>query len=121
MAVSASTTMAFEQEQRAALRILHGIENGNLAPSDVYNLVEDADPALIHLIFSWIRSHYPPSHPAADGVLGRLVAVCAYPKAAALMNEGASDPIVTWFNDGYEYRDVTAEAFIALIVEKLEG
>ena len=43
--------MAFEQEQRAALRILEGIEEGTMSTNESYGLVEDADPALVYLIF----------------------------------------------------------------------
>ena len=118
---SPTDEMSFEQEKRAALRILHAVENGGLTARATYDLVEDADPALIHLIFAWIRTHYPPHHPAAEGVLGRLVEVCRFPKVAGLMREGASDPIVTWFEDTYEYRELDAQGFIDLVVEKLEG
>jgi hypothetical protein len=34
---------------------------------------------------------------------------------------GGDDPIVTWFEDTYEYRDVDRDEFISMIVDKLEG
>lgn len=113
--------MAFEQETKAALRILEGITEGTMSSGDSISLVEDADPALIYLLFTWIRHRYGPSHPASDGVLGRLVAISNRPSVAAKMKEGQEDAVVEWFEDGYSYRDLDAAAFVALIIEKLEG
>jgi hypothetical protein len=114
--------MAFEHEQRAALRILHALEGGTMSTSATYGLVDDADPTLVYLIFTWIRAHYPSSHPAADAVLGRLAELCsAHPGVTTKVREGQADPIVEWFEDTYNYRELQAEEFIALVIEKLEG
>lgn len=114
--------MAFEHEQRQALRILEGIEQGSMNAAESYNVTEDADPALIHFIFNWLRAHYPASHPAGDAVMGRLAALCAaYPAIARKAKAGATDSVVAWFEDAYAYRELDAKAFVALIVEKLEG
>jgi hypothetical protein len=112
--------MALEQEQRAALRILEGIEEGTMSTTESYALVEDADPALIYLIFTWLRKRYA-DHPNADAVIGRLVEVSARPKVAKLMKEGQTDVVVEWFEDAYSYRKLEKEQFIELIIEKLEG
>jgi hypothetical protein len=114
--------MEFEHEQREALRILHGIENGIPTTTEVALLLEQADAALVHLIFAWLRSHYHSAHPAADGVLGRLVEVSSASRTIKTkMREGKDDPIVEWFEDEHGYRDFGAVEFIALIVEKIEG
>jgi hypothetical protein len=34
---------------------------------------------------------------------------------------GEQDPIVTWFEDAHEYRDLERSEFISMIVDKLEG
>jgi hypothetical protein len=112
--------MALEQEQRAALRILEGIEDGTMSATDTYGLVEDADPALIYLIFTWLRKRYA-DHPNADAVIGRLVEVSSRPKVAKLMKDGQTDVVVEWFEDAYSYRKLEKEQFIELIIEKLEG
>lgn len=112
--------MAFEQEQRAALRILEGIEEGTMTASESIAIVEDADPALIYLIFTWLRKRYA-DHTNADAVIGRLVAVSNRPSVAKLMKEGQEDPVVEWFEDGYSYRELDKNAFIEMIIEKLEG
>jgi hypothetical protein len=112
--------MALEQEQRAALRILEGIEEGTMSTTDSYGLVEDADPALIYLIVTWLRKRYA-DHTNADAVLGRLAAVSARPKVAKLMKEGQSDAVVQWFEESYSYRELDKKQFIELIIEKLEG
>ncbi|MEM7153344.1 MAG: hypothetical protein AAF799_10915 [Myxococcota bacterium] len=114
--------MAFEHEQTQALRILQGIEQGTLSTSQAYGLLVDADPALLHFIFTWLRAHYPPSHPASQGVVGRLVEICStYPQIPRRVKEGASDPIVEWFEDAHRYRELQSQEFIALVIEKLEG
>ena len=112
--------MAYEQEQRAALRILEGIEEGNLSSNDLLSLVEDADPALVYLIFTWLRKRYA-DHPNSDAVIGRLLAISDRGAVPALVKEGHEDSIVEWFEDGYSYRELEAKEFIALIVDKLES
>jgi len=114
--------MAFEQQQREALHLLEGIENGTLSTVEAGSHIDDADPALVYLIFTWLRTRYGGDHPAAAGVIGRLVELTGgYSTVNAKMREGKSDPIVTWFEDEHSYRELDARDFIALVVEKLEG
>ncbi|MBS1122116.1 MAG: hypothetical protein H6Q90_4344 [Deltaproteobacteria bacterium] len=113
--------MALEQEQKAALRILEGIEEGTMSSADSFALVEDADPALIYLIFTYLRKKYGPDHPAAEGVIGRLVALSNRGSVPKKMKEGQEDPVVEWFEDTYSYRDLGSKEFIELVIEKLEG
>jgi len=114
--------MAFEGETREALYLLQGIENGTLSTTDAVRLVEQADPALVYLLFTWLRSRYGGGHPAAEGVLGRVVEVTSKSsKVKGILREGQADPIVTWFEEEHEYREFDAESFVALIIEKLEG
>jgi hypothetical protein len=113
--------MAFEHQKAAALRILEGIEEGTMSTADSYSLVEDADPALIYLIFTWIRKRYA-DIPNADAVRARLVAVMEKdPSIPRKLKEGQADPVVEWFEEEYAYRDYGSHDFIDLIVEKLEG
>jgi hypothetical protein len=117
-----SSSMAFERERAAALRILEGITEGTMTSADSFGLIEDADPVLIYLIFTWIRSHYGPNHDASEAVIGRLAEISnRYPAVAAKMKEGQGDPVVEWFEDAYSYRKLEANEFIELIVDKLEG
>ena len=119
---SLRTVMAFEHEQRQALRALEGIEQGSMTTAQSFQALDEADPTLVYFIFSWLRAHYPPHHPAAEGVLGRLAAVCSeHPVLPRKAKEGQADPVVGWFEDAYAYRDVDSREFIALVVEKLEG
>ncbi len=114
--------MSFEYEKSVALRILEGIEQGSMSAGESFNLISDAEPVLVALIFKWLRAHYYPQHPAADGVLGRLVTLCtAHPSVPRKAKQGESDVIVEWFEDTYSYRDLGSREFIDLIVEKLEG
>jgi hypothetical protein len=112
--------MALEQEQRAALRILEGIEEGAMSSSDSLALVEEADPALIYLIFTWLRKRYA-DHPNSDAVIGRLLEISKRGTVPKLMKEGQADPVVQWFEESYSYRDLGSKEFIELIIEKLEG
>jgi len=55
-------------------------------------------------------------------VLGRLVELTSQHSAVkAKMREGQADSIVTWFEQEHSYRDFSDEAFVALVVEKLES
>lgn len=114
--------MAYEQQQRAALRLLEGIENGIMTTTELSALIDDADPALVYLILTWLRGHYGPNHAASEAVIGRLVELTErYPSVAKKMKEGQQDSIVEWFEDGYSYRELDSKAFIALVVDKLES
>ncbi len=114
--------MAFVQEQREAMRLLQSIETGTLPTSEIGSLVDAADPALVYLIFTWLRARYGGGHPAAEGVIGRLVELSnRYDSINAKVREGKHDPIVNWFEGEHEYRSFDATDFIALVVEKLEG
>jgi hypothetical protein len=112
--------MQLQQEQRAALRILEGIEEGTMSAADSFALVENADPALIYLLFTWLRKRYA-EHTNSDAVIGRLVAVSNRPPVPAKMKEGQADPVVTWFEEGYSYRELGSKEFVELIIDKLEG
>ena len=112
--------MAYEQEQRAAMRILEGIEEGKMSATDLLSIVEEADPALVYLIFTWMRKRYA-DHPNSDAVIGRLLAISDRGSVPNLVKEGHADPVVAWFEDGYSYRDLDAKEFIELIVDKLES
>lgn len=114
--------MAFAQEQQDALYLLQGIENGTLGTSTAARRIEEADPALAYFIVTWLRERYGRDHPAAEGVVGRLVELTSgYSSVRDQLREGKSDSIVTWFEEEYSYRDFDAQRFVELIVEKLEG
>jgi len=114
--------MAFAQEQREALHLLHGIENGTLRTTDVAHLIDAADPALVYFIITWLRTRYGADHPAAEGVLGRIVELTgAHASVKAKMREGKADAIVAWFEDAHSYREFNDTEFIELVIEKLEG
>jgi hypothetical protein len=114
--------MSFDYEKRCAARLLDGIENGSLSAEETVPLLIQADPALVYMIFAWLRVRYHPGHSASEGVLGRIVEVCtANSKVAQMARSGEKDAIVEWFEETYEYRDLDRQEFISMIVEKLEG
>ncbi|MFK7931054.1 MAG: hypothetical protein AB8H79_22905 [Myxococcota bacterium] len=114
--------MSFLFEKRAAARLLDALENGTLSTQDTAPLAEEADPALLYLIFAFLRANYHSGHSASDGVLGRIVDLCgASPVAAKNARKGEKDAIVEWFAETYDYREIDREDFIDEVVEKLEG
>lgn len=102
-----------------ALRILEGIEEGTMSASDSQVIVEEADPALVYLIFTWLRKRYK-EHTNSDAVIGRLVEVSNRGNIAKQMNEGKTDPVSRWFEENYSYKDLEKKEFIDLVVDKLE-
>jgi hypothetical protein len=114
--------MSFDHEKRCAARLLDAIENGRLSADQTLPLLKEADPALVYMIFAWLRVRYHPGHSASEGVLGRIVELCTQSsKVAQMARSGGKDPIVVWFEETYEYRDFDRDEFISMIVEKLEG
>jgi len=114
--------LAFEQEQGEALNLLDGIEQGSRSAQDSFYLIKDADPTLIYFIFTWLRERYGADHPAAEGVVGRVVEICTrYPAVTRMVKRGEDDAVVKWFEESFSYRKLTADEFINIIVEKLEG
>jgi len=109
-----------DEFRSAAQRILEGIEEGKLSAADSQTVVEEADPALVYLLFTWLRKHYK-DHPNADAVIGRFVDVSNRGQIAKQMNEGKADPVSRWFEEGYSYKDYNAQEFIDLVVDKLES
>jgi hypothetical protein len=112
--------MAYDQEQRAALRILEGIEEGTMSASDSLELIDEADPALVYLLISWLRARYA-EHGNADAVLGRVLEISKRGQVAAKMKEGKADPVVTWFEETHAYRQLTASQLVEIVVDKLES
>lgn len=101
--------------------MLESVELGSMSPAEAFRFFEDADDTLVYFIVTYLRERYA-RHPAAEGVLGRLVALCdAHPQVMQKAKAGQSDSLVTWFEDEYRYRDFESADFIELIVEKLEG
>lgn len=92
-----------------------------MSSDESYQELREADPALVHFIFRWLRKRYR-DHPAAEGVLGRLAEVCnAHRDLTRHAKAGQDDPVVHWFEGAYKYKDLEAAEFIDIIVEKLEG
>lgn len=113
--------MTFERQNAAAMRILDGLESGSMSTADSVAALEEADPALVYLIFTWIRRRYS-DHPSGDAIIARLVAVAdKSPEIGKLMKEGQHDPVVEWFEEEHQYKLLNAREFIELVVDKLES
>jgi hypothetical protein len=112
--------MEFAMEKREARRLLEALEDGTLSPEDTRPLAEDADPALLYLIVAWLRARYA-THSAAEGVLGRIVAVSRYDAVAKAVKSGERDAITAWFLEEHDLRDLDRDDFIDIVVDKLES
>jgi hypothetical protein len=113
--------VSFERQIASGLRILDGLESGSMSTADSCAALEETDPALVYLIFTWIRRRYA-DNPSADAIIARLVAVAdKHPSIQAKMKAGQADPLVEWFEDEYQYRDLNSREFIELVVDKLES
>ena len=116
--------MDINSQIREGVRLLEGLEDGVLPSSDCYNILDQLDDVLVSLVIKYLRKKYPASKPDAAGVMGRLVDLSGtYPKVVQKVKNGDDDPISEWFEESYAYRDYFSDpdAFITLIVNKLEG
>lgn len=114
--------MEFEMEKRQAMHLLEGIENGAMSSTRLKSLIDDADPALVYLVVSWLRARYGADHPAAGGVIGRIVELTqGAGSMSKKMREGKADSISAWFEEEFSYKDYSSTEFIALVVDKLES
>ena len=113
--------MAFDIEKRDARRFHDGLELGNLDIDTLAVLADQADPVLVYLVIQWLRARYQ-HDPASEGVIGRVVELCQRsPSVPRRMKQGERDPLSEWFEDTYAYRDLDADQFIDIVVEKLES
>jgi len=102
--------------------MLQGIELGTMTPEESFELLDAADPTLVHFIFKWLRKHYHRDHEMADEVRARLKEVMnGYRSLTRKAKEGEADAIVDWFEGNHKYRELSAEEFIDLVVDKLES
>jgi hypothetical protein len=117
-------TMSTYTDRRDAYRLLSGLENGNVPAADLTILVEQLDPVLIYLIFSYLRAVHPASDPAASAILERVVHLTSRANDVVRKNrEGGQDVVSRWFESEHTYRDFKGrgQEMVDLIVDKLEG
>ncbi|NCG18612.1 MAG: hypothetical protein GWP91_06330 [Rhodobacterales bacterium] len=113
--------MSFEVEIREALHLVESIELGRRDIWDTFQLIQAADPTLVYFVFTWLRSRYA-NDPSGDGVMGRMVKICQeHPATLRIIKKGEADALVGWFEESHQYRDFSRDAFIEIIIEKLEG
>lgn len=111
-------------ERQDATRLLDGIENGSLSPTESATLAERIDPVLVYAIVSLLRAIHPASDPAAQPVLERVVKLTsASPGVIRKHQEGEEDPISRWFESEYNYRDFRGRGseLIDLLIDKIES
>ncbi len=112
----------FEEEKRLAFAMLSGIELGLMDPEESYELMKDADSTLVYFIFKWLKKHYHRDHDDHEIIRRRVKSVTnQYRSLTRKAKSGEADPIVEWFEGTHKYRELSAEDFIDVIVDKLEG
>ena len=93
-----------------------------MTADESFRELSDADPTLVYFIFKWIKKHYHRDHDDSDYVRGNLKDLTnSYRSLTRKAKSGEEDPLVEWFEGNYRYSEMSAEEFIDLIVEKLEG
>jgi hypothetical protein len=116
--------MSIDFEKREGLRLLSGLENGNLTSADAFNVADQRDPVIVYFILRYLREKYPATQPAGAGVARRLVELTTtYDGVVAKAKQGEKDSIREWFDDTYSLREFfdKPEELMDLIVEKIEG
>ncbi len=114
--------MEFEEEKAAAMAMLEGIVLGSLEPDELFQLLDAADPTLVHLLLRYAKKHYHRDHEHYDEVRGRLKDLTnSYRSLTRKAKEGETDPVVDWFEGTHRYSELEAAEFIDIIVDKLEG
>jgi hypothetical protein len=116
--------MSSSTDRNLALRLLRGLDEGNIDAAEAHTLAMELDPVLVYVVVRYLREIYPASDPAASPVLERVVALTsAYPAIVAKSQEGEEDPVSQWFLSEYSFRDFRGldSELIELIVDKLES
>jgi hypothetical protein len=111
-------------DPKAALALVHGLENGGVDTDALRRSAEDLDPVLLAAILRYLRAVYPASQPAASAVLERVVALTdAWPGLIELCQEGERDPVWQWFTSEHTLGSFRgrSEALIEILVDKLES
>lgn len=111
-------------DKSEALRLLSGIESGELSTDDAYAIAEKRDPLLVYFILRYLREKYAHNVSASDGVMSRILELSQnHEKIVAMTKEGEKDILREWFDDCHSTREFfqDPEGFINLIVDKIEG
>jgi hypothetical protein len=107
-----------------AEKLLRGLDDGKMTPSEGAFLAQDLDPVLVYVILRYLRETHPASNPAASAVLDRVVALTStWPAIVAKAKEGEQDPVSQWFTSEYSFGDFRGRGseMLDLIVDKLES
>lgn len=118
--------MDINSQIREGVRFIIGIEDGNLPVADCYMICENLDPVLVSLMVQYIRRKCarPSARETGGGGLSRLLELTStYPDLVTEIRKGEKDSMFQWFEDSHQYQEFfhDPEAFVHLIVEKLEG
>jgi hypothetical protein len=116
--------MSIDFEKREGLRLLTGLENGNLNTADAFNVADQRDPVIVYFVLRYLREKYPATQPAGAGVTRRLVELTTtYDGVVAKAKQGEKDSITEWFDDTYTLHEFfdKPEELMELIIEKIEG
>lgn len=111
-------------ELRNAQWTLDAIENGSATPATIYKTAAELDPVSVYFIFRYIREIYTPSHPAATGVMERMVELTrTYDDLVKIAKKAEKDPIKEWFDETYRIKEFQGRPhdLLEMIVDKIES
>lgn len=116
--------MSIQNEINEGLRLLIGLEEGQMSAVEAYRIANDRDPLLVYFVIKYLREKYSPGNPASEGVMGRVLELTqTYDSIAKACRESEKDILVEWFDDAYSVKDFykKPQEYMKLIVEKIEG
>lgn len=114
--------MDFEAEKLEALTILLGIVQGTMSTQECFELLDPADPTLVYFLLKYTKKHYHREHDDFEIVRARLSELKnSYRSLTRKARSGEEDPVVEWFEGTHRYSELEPEAFVDIIIDKLEG
>ena len=116
--------MNLTDQKPQALRLLAGLENGEIGTADASVIAETLDPVLLYMIVRFLRETYPASDPAATAVLHRVVEFTSSGSAVVQKcKEGEEDSVSEWFEMEHAFGDFRGRGaeLIELITDKLDS
>lgn len=110
--------------KRTAIRLLRGLEVGNINSTEAYDIASDLDPVLFYWIVRYLRDKYPSTHQSSSGVLERVLELSKnFPELVLAAKKGEKDLVSQWFSESFQISEFfhDSDLMISELVDKLEG
>ena len=116
--------MSIDHMIRESHRLLQGLESGSMSGADAFQIADQTDPFILHMVFKYLREKYPAQNPNSQGIMTRLLELSStYPEIVAKVKSGEKDLLNEWFNETYATSEffADAEGLMDILVNKVEG